>query len=286
MRNRVPWVEITAWLTLLWGAPLLFSVATCFIWCVAVDTNLLKFPASTLAALTGVMVAFLGVVVAVLVAAITTLYSLSSQNRNSGFITYLRALNQFRQIPDRIYRIRDQVSTRIQEPLDRWHLITQDFVEMMNEITPDWRGYDSSPNLESRLQQYVDLSTVQLTSIAAHLKDNKDDELMVSQIRTFGESSLRSMIIGLRNIDLGIVAGRLVRTLLGLSLSLTILLISVLVVRVLAGLADSELIQMATWLTLFLYVFVPASATTHIVGFAIAIYSWWVGTQRLRDWER
>ena len=286
MRNRSRLVETSAWFALLWGVPLLISLLTCFIWCVAVGTELLEFPAKTLADLTGVMVTFLGVVVAVLVAALTTLYSLSGQNRNKGFITYLQALNEFRQVPDKIHRIRDQVGVELQEPLDRWRLITQEFVDMLNEITPDWKGYDSSPDLESRMQRYVEMSTAFLASMAIHVNDNNEDGLKVSQVRTYGDSSLRLMLIGLRNIDLGIVASRLVRTLLGLSLTLTLLLLSVLLVRVVAGLAESQLFHLTTWFTLFLYIFLPATAASHIVGLAIAITSWWTGAQRQRDWER
>ena len=286
MRNPTPWIETSAWLALLWGAPLLFSLLTSFIWCISVGIGMLDFPVRTLTALTGVMVAFLGVVVAVLMAAITTMYSLSSQNRNSGFITFLQGLNQFRQVPDKIDEIRDQVSAEIQGLLYRWYLITLEFVEQMNEITPDWGGYDSSPDLENRMQQYVELSTSELASIALHSDGNQDDGLKVSQIRTHGDSSLRTMIIGLRNMDLGIVGSCLVGRLMGLSLSLTLLLLLVLIVRTLAGLADIELLQLTTWLTILLYVFVPATATTHIIGFALAIYSWWSGAQRLRNWER
>ena len=287
MRSLSSWVETSLWFASLWGAPLLISLLVCLIWCISVGSEILEFPIRTLTSLTADMVGFLGVVVAVLIAAITTLYSLSSQNRNSGFITFLQGLNQLRQVPDMIKEIKDQVRVEIQEPLYRWYLFTLEIVNELNEVTPDWRGYDSSPQLETRIRRYVSLSTAELGNIVLHSTDNQDDSLTkVSQIRTLGDSSLRSAVIGLRNMDLGVVGNQLVGRLMGLSLSLTLLLMSVLIVRALAGLVEIDLLQFTTWLTVLLYVFVPATAITHIAGFAVAIYWWWTGAQRPRDWER
>ena len=231
------------------------------------------------------MIVFLGVVTAVMMAVITTMYGLISQKQESGFSVFLASLNQFRNMSLVARNNREQISAQNRISLDSFVDQTDKLIESMNEITPSWRGYDSAPEIEAKMLEYVEDSGELLMTMGASATDNSEMSAL-SEIFNYRDESVRGMLIGLLDMDRGVIGGRLMTTLLILSLSLTILLILSLVVLTITAPKDISLVASSSPFNLFIYGLLPATAIFHIVGFICAMSAWWRQVQkRDKEWQ-
>ena len=136
---------IRFWIALIWVIPALVV----FFLALEIDTALGErgqvFLPKYLLTISEYMIAFLGVVTAVMIAVITTMYGLSSQKQESGFSVFLASLNQFRNMSLIARNNREQIGAQNRTSLDSFVDQTDKLIESMNEITPGWRGYDAAP---------------------------------------------------------------------------------------------------------------------------------------------
>ena len=286
MPNQKSWLEMFAWAAPIWGLPLVLALTLSLVWCIANRVGGLEFPVEALLALSGDMLSILGIIVAILVAVITTVYVLSSNNRTTGFLTFLRSLNRLRRLP---YRIQDLGVDSIPNgdgAAERLSDLTRQFIDRMNTVTPGWRGYETDPSLENDISQYSQLSCVELLDIRSNIPEGDTNVRKVEQLWVRKEESLRGMVVGLLNMTLGAVGNGFAGRLIGLSLSLTVLLLLTLAIRTLSGLEDAAVLGVSAWLKSFVFVLLPTATVGHVLAFALATYLWWRKVEAIqRAWE-
>ena len=283
MRNQKSWQEMFAWATPIWGIPLLLALLSTLVWCIANRVGGLDFPIGALLSLSGDMLSILGIIVAILVAVITTVYVLSSNNQTTGFREFLRSVNRLRRLP---YRIQDLgveiVPTSSDGAPERLSDLTRQFIDRMNEITPGWGGYEIDPDLENEVNQYSQLSSNELINIQSSIPEGDTNMRTVESLWVRRDESLRGMVVGLLSMHLGAVGLRFAGRLIGLSLSLAVLLLLTLAIRTLSGLEDAGVLELSSQLMFFVFVLLPTATGMHIMGFALATYLWWRRVQVIR----
>ena len=216
MRNRYAWLEVFAWSALVWGAPLIESLIVSLSLCVAMRESAIPFPTESLLAISRDMLNFLGVVTAILIAVITTMYVRSSENEETGFRAFLQSLNQLRNLPIRIDEMRSEVVPQGLDILDELIGMTEDFIGRMNNIKPGWRGYSSDPELESEMFNYVNRWTALFVNLSVPLGNRGSAVSALSKIGKFQEGRIRVMVVELLTMDKGTFGKRLMKRLLGL----------------------------------------------------------------------
>ena len=218
----------------IWVVPLLLSLAVSLALCVAIGTETTILPITVLLNLSRDMLNLLGVIAAILIAVITTMYVLSEQSRREGFRSFLSALNGLRRMPGEIQSNSNAIDPDNDGPAARLAIALDEFVERMNEIKPTWQGYDASPGLNKEMIRYIGGIRGGLATIYSDLESRGLDTTLVGQLDRRIDESGRGMLVGLLSMESGIVGKRFVERLLKLSLSLTCLLVLSLSVRALA----------------------------------------------------
>ena len=221
MRIRVTCCRVFESIASIWVVPLLVSLVVSLALCTAIGTKTTILPIDVLLSLSRDMLNLLGVIAAILIAVITTMYVLSAQTRGEGFRSFLLALDGLRGMPAKIRSSREALDldndgsparlTDVADTLD-------EFVAGLDEVKPTWQGFEADRDLETVMAYYSGGIKAELESIASTLEGA--DNLQVDQLAKRFDGRVRSMVVGLLTIQLGIVGKQFVERLLKLSLSL------------------------------------------------------------------
>ena len=270
-----------------WVVPLLLSLVVSLVLCTAIGTKTTILPFDVLLSLSRDMLSLLGVIAAILIAVITTMYVLSAQTRGQGFRSFLQALDGVRGMPAEI-RSRGEVLgqddgdaparlTGVADTLD-------EFVVRLNDVRPTWPGFESDRDLENVMAYYSGGIRAELKSIASNLEGT--NKLEVDQLANRFDGRARSMVVGLLTIQLGIVGKQFVERLLKLSLSLTCLLVLSLSLRASAEPVSTVDFGRWSWIILTAYTFLAAAVLAHVIAFICAAAEWWGKVQAIEiAWE-
>ena len=288
MRITKSLLDLLAHPAFVWNAALDFSLMMCAVHIMESEQSL-QFNLQDLNDLAKSMVSFLGIVVAIIVAALTTMYVRSSENEESGFRDFLQSLNLLRTLPFRMDEVRDIVALHNHSVLYEFDALStrlDEFIEEMNEIKPGWEGYDSAPELENDLDDYVKCWTTLATSITLAMRYSGVSKTSLLEIGTIQQTHIRVILVALLAMDKGTLGKVLVSKLIRLSFSLTMLLVLSLAVLTTTGLSEDSLIATPVRLNLFLYILLPSVAVFHVLGFAGALYAWQQGVRkREKAWQ-
>ena len=177
----------------------------------------------------------------------------------------------------------DTISDRLinQAVVDRWMDEANLFIERMNEITLEWMGYDEDPKIDKEMLGYVNRSDKLLVDLA--MSNGNTAKLALSEVHYAEEGHIRVMLTALLTMDKGMLGKRLVSKLLWLTFSLTLLLLLTLLIRTITGPEHINLFVTSESFDLFMYFVLPAVATSHIVGFIIAVRVWLREVQKRED---
>ena len=276
LRDLKSLMETLAHPAFVWSVAVCFSLLVCAVLTLSGPQPLL-FHLNDLNDISKSMVSFLGIVVAILVAALTTMYVRSSENEESGFRDFLQSLNLLRNLPFRMDEVSDIVAFHNQSVLYEFdNLTTQlcEFIEELNEIKPGWEGYDSNPELENNLNSYVECWTNSATGITLAMRYSGVSKSPLLELGTIQQGNLRVILVALLTMDKGTLGKALVGKLIRLSFSLTMLLVLSVAVLATTGLSEGSLMYTPVWFNLFLYVLLPSVAVFHVLGFVEALYVW------------
>ena len=287
MRYLTALSKIFEWTgTVYFGAPLLISVAVSLGLCMTAGTSTDYFPIEVLLSLSRDMLSFLGVIAAILIAVVTTMYVQSSQNRREGFLSFLKALNQIRGVPLEIESSGDVVDPGASGSSDYWSDLTRKFIERMNKVKPLWGGFDADPELENVMFIYVNCSKQVKDDMISNLGNSENSKSEVRRLYNRIDESVRGMLDGLLSMEFGMVGRQFAVALMKLSFSLAILLIATLVVRALVEPLTGVGSGWWTSLSLSAYLFIPLSGVIHVLGLICATHEWWQGVRRReKPWE-
>ena len=278
------------WIVLTWIVP---AVAAFLLTSVVLNTAIWvnrKYPhPKHLFDMSADMLGFLGLVVAVLIAVITTLYIQSSQSRESAFRDFLQSRNHVSLLRLRIDVIKSRMVNQCS--VNEWMTLADGFIDRMNEITLEWLGYDEHPEMEKNMLCYIHRSNYLLLSllksdvVKSDGLDQNTIKLILSEVFYTQEGHVRVMVTALLSMDKGMLGKRLVDSLLWLSCSLTLLLLLALLVRTTTGVDHISMFASSEFFDLFTYCLIPAVAAAHVVGFVVAVYLWRRSVQkREREW--
>ena len=233
---------------------------------------ILVFPRDNVSSIVGVLIVFLGVTAAILIAAFMTAHVQTRTKQDNGFETFLESLGSFKVVVAGIKAVPERIANQVnQATRARWAKDADGLIGELDGLTPLWRGYDSDAKLECRLLKYVNIWTVPISLIAQQESD-------VLRIRH--EQSLRRLLVGLRVLDEATVERRFTASLVKIFASLSVLLICCLLVRMAAGIGYGEIGIDSNWVNLFIYVFLTGVSIVNIVTLLYVVLQWWWRLQR------
>lgn len=216
----------------------------------------------TINSVAALMVSFLGVTIAILIAVLTTAYVQGRGKQVSGFDIFFRALSQFKGLITEIDA--KSSSTRSNQTqrgkFSAWRQLAECFAMKLDEIKPAWSGYDYDFILENDMCKYVQSSGAIMPLIV-----EKWDVIRVNH-----EMSIKAMAIGLRIMDEASVERRLVGSLFRIFLSLVALLTLAIAVRIIGGLESGQSNAVWRFTDLLIYLLMPAIA---IANFGAVVHS-------------
>lgn len=253
-----------------WLLPLLLSVI------VAGTLAALEFRiyAEHVSLISGLMIGFLGVVIAVLVAVLTTAYVQGRGNQVTGFDTFIKALSDFKMVVSEIDRMNtNDKSEKVGSKFKKWRILAEKFATELDEITPAWDGYDYDRILENTMETYVNQSG----KMIRHVVKQWDE------IRVKHELTIRNMVVGLRIMDEGSVERRLVERLFNIFLSLVALLALSIIVRIIAGLEYDGMDGVRAFVNLSAYLTLPAIAIFNFIALVYSVCMWREDIQKRDD---
>ena len=234
--------------------------------------TILVFPRDNVSSIVGILIVFLGVTTAILIAAFMTAHVQARTKQDSGFGTFLESLGLFKIVVADIKAIREPIVNQEGRATRAvWAKSADGLIEALDRLTPLWRGYDNDMKLECLLLQYVNAWTVPISLIA----QQKSDELRVQH-----EQSLRRLVVGLRVLDEATVERRFAASLVKIFASLSVLLICCLLVRMAAGVGHGQVGIVSNWVNLFIYVFLPGVSIVNFVALLYVVLQWWWRLQR------
>ena len=275
------WLKVLLCTALVWGIPVLLSMIVIGALCLSSECRANQSSIESLRTFTGDLIPFLGVVTAIMVAVITTLYLRGMESIERGFLSFEEALNQLRIFPIQIENDRDNFSDECQQLLNKWIEKSQNLAECLKAITPEWRGFQSSPKTNDAINDYRNRTETITKTLNGWTSKNRRGRLSLLNLSEVRYTIVRGVQVNLFIMSRGVVGRELVSRLLILSISLSVLLIVTLVVRSAVGFDDNSLFQPPTALNLFLCSFLPMSAISHIVGFIVAVWIWRNDTKAL-----
>ena len=230
--------------------------------------------AEHVSSISGLMIGFLGVVIAVLVAVFTTAYVQGRGNQITGFDTFLEALGKFKLLISEIdRRMTDAKSERVRKEYEEWRTLAEHFAILLDDINPAWDGYDHDRMLENKMTRYVNLSG----RIMPHVVELWDD------VRVKHELVIKSMVVGFRIMDEGAVERRLVERLFNVFLSLVTLLALSILVRVIAGLENGGIDGIWAIVNLSAYLTLPVIAIFNFIALVYSVCLWREDIQKRDD---
>ena len=259
-----PWISIPLFS---WLFPLLVSGGIAFL----VYDFSSKLTASQVRDITGPMLTFLGVAVAILIAVFTATYVQSRNKRESGFNTFDTAIIEFRKLTrELINEIRknhspDIISSKVVQ--DRSTQCVSISKRLMN-ITPSWEGYESDTGLEPQLLRYFRRFD--------RMKEFIGQDLIVSEYPINHDEHIRGLLIGLLTMEEGVVGKLLSKRLMGILFSLSVLLVVSFAVRITSELGLIYVPPVGTheFANLFVVVSLPSIAAAHFFAVIYFICVW------------
>ena len=233
---------------------------------------ILVFPRDNVSSIVGILIVFLGVTTAILIAAFMTAHVQARTKQDSGFQAFLESLGLFKVVVSEINTVQERIANQeSQVTWARWAKDADDLIEALDKLTPLWRGYDNDNKLECRLLQYVNVWTVPVSFIA----QQKSDELRIRH-----EQSIRRLLVSLKGLDEATVERRFAASLVKIFASLSVLLICCLFVRMAAGIGYGQLGIVSNWVNLFIYVFLAGVSMVNFVALLFVVLQWWWRLQR------
>ena len=235
--------------------------------------TILVFPRDNVVSIVEILIVFLGVTAAILIAVFMTAHVQARMKQVSGFEVFLDSLGDFKSSAAEILASFGRVGAQEdQATWSAWGQSTDGLIEALDTVTPLWRGYESSTTLECKLLQYVNTWTLPISLMMAQ---QEWDELRIRH-----EQSLRKLVIGLKIIDEGAVEQRFATSLIKIFISLSILLICCLIVLILAGIEYRDVGVGSSWLNLFVYLLLPGVAIVNFIALLYVVLQWWRRLQR------
>ena len=231
--------------------------------------TILVFPRDNVRSIVEILIVFLGVTTAILIAAFMTAHVQERAKQGAGFETILESLGLFKVAVSDIRRVLEPIANQeTQATWVQWAMSSDGLIEDLDRLTPLWRGYDDDVKLEGQLFRYVNEWTIPISLVAP-------DELRLRH-----EQALRSLVMGLRALDEATVERRFAGNLIKIFASLSALLICCLLVRMAAGVGYGQVGIVSNWINLFIYVFLPGVAIGNFVALLYAVLQWWWRLQR------
>ena len=269
-----------------WFVSVFVALGVALVWCVATQSSASYPSTEAMLDMARDMVGLLGVIAAILIAVITSIFVLGDQKREAGYSLFFQALNGVRRLPDEIARSREAIDPGDVGSARRWAALAMQFIESMNLVTRAWKGFDGDPESEDTMQRYTEESFAAQRLIAGNLGDASDGWQELLRLQGYQEENLRGMVTGLNAMDSGIVMRRFASRLISLSISLAFLLLLALAVRTLVGVGDPAFSYLVAWLGPFLYLFFPITVIMHVLGIFCAASVWHrANRDRAKAWE-
>ena len=281
MHDRKLWIERVIGTVLVWVIPVISSLAVTITVCLFSVCGTSQSSTSNLFAVASDLLPFLGVVAAIMVAVITSLYLRGMESTEGGFLSFEGALNQLREFPLEIEDERENFSDECQAVLNKWIEKSEELAKCLKAITPEWRGFQTSPEKIDAINEYRNRTETITHVLNGWTSKNRRGKLSLLRLSEVRYAILRGIQVNLFIMSRGVVGRELVSRILLLSISISALLMITIVVRGAVGFGDYSLFHPPDTLNLFLYSFLPLSAICHIFGIMIAVWIWWNDTKAL-----
>ena len=260
----------------LWLPPIVFSfvaIAALSYW----DGTGFSFPANKLVSVSADLLGFMGIVTAILIGVLTSIYVQSRSTNTSGYSQFIEALDEVRFIPIQMRERSSRAQPSDQDLLRDWANRTTALEERLNEVTMDWQGWETDRTLESDVLNYVDENQTILTQMGTFIAS----DVVWSRIWINIDVQVRRILIGLRAMDEGIVGQQLVNRLFNVFISLVVLLSAGVGIRIVADVGyGSESPDLGN---LYFAILIGMITVFHLAEIGLAANSWRRALQRKRD---
>ena len=138
-----------------WAIPLIVSVIVASALC-QLRNNLY---AEGVGQMSGLLVSFLGVTIAILIAVLTPAYVQGRGKQITGFSTFVNALREFKMLISKIEDMGVEAQPeQLRGEFIKWRTLAEAFAQDLDDIKPAWDGYDHDTLLESKMVNYVNLT--------------------------------------------------------------------------------------------------------------------------------
>jgi hypothetical protein len=229
------------------------------------SAHVLIFRSDQLSALTGDLLAFLGVAVAVLIGFFATIYVNSRNTRHTGFDKVRQSTDELELISDELHIEADHESGTIKDEIKQFAVDTDTLIEQLNNIRPTWEGYTATPFIEALLVKYVELTTIHTIELPK--------EHNVSKLRQSAMRKIRSIPVGLLRIEEAAAGERMSSRMLGVFGSMAILVVFVLVFRLSSSIILGQ--QPSARTNLYVAIGLTSAAAAHFLAM-IVVMVWWL----------
>ena len=258
-----------------WVAIGVISLAVCVLSLFFTDT-LADFPRDNVSSIAGTLIMFLGVTTAILIAAFTTAHVQARTKQSSGYGEFLESVGSFKAV---VFELETAlgvvVSRRTRKGMVKWAIAKKKFIAALDNITPLWQGYEGGSQVEQHSEDYVKASLLPL-----FLMDKKRNQRWSEELRMRHELSLRKITVGLRLLDEAAVDRRFAESLVRILASLSLLLICCILVRMISGVGYGQEGDVATWMNLFVYLYLPILAIGNFLALLVVVFAWWLRLRR------
>ena len=227
--------------------------------------------------ITGLLIGFLGVAIAILMAVFTAIYVQSTGKRETGFNAFSESLAEFTELARNLNLKLTNSPPPIQNSnaVQEWFCQLEFIMYRLNKVTPFWKGYELDITLENQMNHYV--------SRFDKMKCFWGLNFMTSEYPTGHDKCMRGVLIGLLTMDEGIVGNLLSKRLTWILIFLSVLLVVAFIVRIISELG---LGGTGDFVNLFAVISLPLVAIFHFWAVIYSVGLWREDIQkRSKIWE-
>ena len=267
-------MHLLIWILPLWFIPLVFSWAVTYV-LIRLRVGVLLKP-EDVSQITGPLIAFLGISIAILIAVFTSIYVQSRGKRESGFNAFHEAFSDFTELIRRFKNELDEVFCQKARVFYEWSCCLEFIMGKLREIKPAWGGYDSDPKLENHILGYVWQFERLIESLGT--------TALRSEYPTLHDRYIRGMLIGLLTMEEAIVGSLLSKRLTRILWSFSVLLVLSFFVLIASALKPE--FEMAGFVNLLVIVGMSLVAIAHFLAVIVLIFRWQRDVQkRDKEWQ-
>lgn len=272
---------------IIWLSSLLLALLVVYV--LVLQGKHIIYPASAFGQFSGDVLAFIGVILAVLLAVFTWMTSQNSQSRDTGFQTLRQATANLEnlniQLKQKCLAFANELSVQGRAiegnesctklvMLNAWIQDIDCLTKRLNLITMNWMGWQSDPALQDELVDHV--------YCAQALSENVEDEVQATLTRY--KQYMRNVLFGLYRLDGAIVGDILLHRLATIFGSLAVLIAFGFGFRIAANL---DIGFSYTFNVIFFdAAFLGICAFIHLSTLVFFVFRWWDETRKREiEWK-